>query len=352
MKHRKFNEAKRKYREFLIIRGSDVTLVDTTINKINTVFRLTDKDPFRLTADDAISIYSRVYEMPKYLCQNKVLKGINGKELIDKAKALDLDTISIATAEKYLGAVNVFFEWSVSLGLLNSNCFSNLNPKKNKEKADKQRKAFTESQIAMFFNSSILSKNEISDFGWILIIALELGMRQNEIAQLHRDDVINVDGIWCIYINENHPMQSVKNEHSVRYLPLTKSLLRLNFIEFAKSKDGMIFESLTYCKKNKFSRKISEHYSQLSRSLFNDEKLTFHSIRHYFSDSLKNKNLPEDIVAELKGHKHCRETFGRYGKERPLKYKRKILNKNSSSVVWKFAMSFYVRNKLARLMVL
>ncbi|MDK9758999.1 hypothetical protein KIV40_27510, partial [Vibrio sp. D173a] len=226
-----------------------------------------------------------------------------GEELIKKSKSLGLDVVSEATVEKYLGAVKSFFDWCVSLGLLNRNCFSKLKAKKNGVKDNKQREAYSEEQLNKLINVSIPNWSDINDLGWILIIAIELGMRQNEIAQLHKNDVVKVEGVNCLLITDRLPLQSVKNEYSIRHLPITNSMVRLGFLDFVKNKKDMLFESLIYCEKNKFSRKVSEHYSEINRSIFDNEKLTFYSIRHYFVDKLKQKNFPEDLVAEINGRK-------------------------------------------------
>ncbi len=348
MKYKKFNVAKSRYRKFLNSQDVDVVNINIAINKIDSFFRLTSKDPFRLSSDEAINIFNRLYGMPKYLYQKKCLDGYLGDELIVKSESLGFEAISIATAEKYLSEVNRFFDWCVSLGLLERNCFSMLKAKKSKVKDNEQREAYNENQLSELIKASIQDWNEISDLGWILIIAIELGMRKNEIAQLHKLDVTEVDGINCLYITDRLPLQSVKNKYSIRYLPITKSMIRLVFLDFVESKQDMLFDSLTYCKKNKYSRKVSEHYSEINRSLFDNDKLTFYSIRHYFVDKLKQNELPEDAVAEINGRKHNKETFGRYGKERPLKYKRKILNRYRSPTINSYAWKVYLSRKLKK----
>ncbi|MCR9772568.1 tyrosine-type recombinase/integrase [Vibrio harveyi] len=345
MKRRRFNRAKRFYRKYLNEKGLEEHDIDTIINKIDTTFRLTKEDPFKLSAEESINIFVRIYQMPSYMKQKKTLDGLYGEDLILKSRSLGFEVVSNSTVEKYWGAVNNFFDWSVSLGFLDRNCFSNLKTKANKVKASKQRDSYTECQLDMLLKKSISNWSEISDLGWILIIAIELGMRQNEISQLHKFDVIEVDGVHCIFVNDRLPTQSVKNEYSVRYLPITKSMIRLGFLIFVECKNDMLFESVTYCKKNKYSRKVSEHYSSINRLLFDNNKLTFHSVRHYFVDKLKRNDLPEDVVAEINGRKHDKETFGRYGKDRPLKYKLNILNKYGSPSVSRHARKvWFLRN--------
>ncbi|HHP0462535.1 TPA: tyrosine-type recombinase/integrase [Vibrio harveyi] len=344
MKHKKFHVAKRNYRNFLNKKGVSNVDIKVIINKIDTFFRLTDKDPFRLSAEEAINMYSRLYEMPKFLYQKKCLKDYCGDELILKSKELGFENISLATAEQYLGEVNRFFEWCVSLGLLDRNCFSMLSAKKNTVKNNRQRESYTEEQLHELLKVSVTDWTKISDLGWILIIAIELGMRQNEISQLHKLNVVKVDGVHCISVNDRLPLQSIKNKYSERHLPITKSMIRLGFLNFVESKNDMLFEGLTYCEKNKYSRKVSEHYSRINRSLFDNEKLTFHSIRHYFVDKLKKKDLPEDVVAEINGREHNKETFGRYGKDRPIKYKQKILDKHGSLTVARYARRVFLNN--------
>lgn len=46
----------------------------------------------------------------------------------------------------------------------------------------------------------------------------------------------------------------------------------------------------------------------------NEKTKVFHSFRHTFIDSLKQLEVPKEMVANIDGHKDESMTFGRYGK--------------------------------------
>ncbi|WP_407575434.1 site-specific integrase [Raoultella terrigena] len=46
---------------------------------------------------------------------------------------------------------------------------------------------------------------------WIILIGRYSGMRQNEICQLYHNDIMKVDGIWCIRIDNLNSNQTLKN---------------------------------------------------------------------------------------------------------------------------------------------
>lgn len=331
------------YRNYLIARNTEEYKINEIINIISNFFRLTSSNPLKISGSEAIDIYKRLYQLPSYMKQKKELNGLFGAELINKSIESDFHVISIATAEKYLTVVNMFLNFLLSIDFIDKNPFSYFKARSNETKNNEERKAFSEKQINKVIKESLINEIKISDMSWVILIAIELGMRQNEICQLTVDDIVLKEKIWCIFITNRKVDQHIKNEYSMRYLPLTKNLISLGFLDFVKSKDRMIFESFTYCKKNKYSRKASESFSKINKLLFNDELLKFHSFRHYFISKLKYSGVVEDIAAEISGHKHDRETYGRYGKERSIKEKRAILNKNSSrsvkKLVWKFRLN-------------
>lgn len=62
------------------------------------------------------------------------------------------------------------------------------------------------------------------------LIALYSGMRLGEIAQLYLKDVRELDGVWYMDVND-YKDKSVKNDASVRYVPVHPELIRLGLLE-------------------------------------------------------------------------------------------------------------------------
>jgi integrase len=157
---------------------------------------------------------------------------------------------------------------------------------------------------------------------WLPVLGLYTGCRIEELCQLHCDDLIQIEGIWCLDINDDGDKR-LKNSPSKRIVPLHPVLVDvLNFpgyVEKLKEKgETRIFPEL---------KKISHQYSHAASRWFNGrykkqigliikegEKKTYHSFRHTLSDHLKQKLVSGTIIDELPGHAVEGESMGRYGK--------------------------------------
>ena len=130
--------------------------------------------------------------------------------------------------------------------------------------------------------------------------------------------------------------KKLKNKASNRVVPLHPALVDdLNFPGFVKNLrkrgENRIFPELKRIN-NKYShyasRWFNEKYKkQIGLVTTDGQKKTYHSFRHLVQDWLKQKLLPEMLVAELVGHIVKGETFGRYGKHLrvPVLYEKAII---------------------------
>ena len=141
------------------------------------------------------------------------------------------------------------------------------------------------------------------------------GARLEEICQLDTTDIIEVDGVWCMDINQNGPKKSVKTAEQ-RLVPLHPFLLELGLVRFAqKLPPGKLWKHL------KHHGKSWGHYVTRWFKAFKDGagidptpgKKTFHSFRHTVSTALKYKEVSERDIDELTGHVTAGEG-SRYGK--------------------------------------
>ena len=67
---------------------------------------------------------------------------------------------------------------------------------------------------------------------WLPLLGLFGGLRIKEGSQLHLDDLRWVDGVWVLSINESTADKSLKNEQSVRLVPVHPELVRLGFVDY------------------------------------------------------------------------------------------------------------------------
>ncbi|RQW28992.1 hypothetical protein EHS17_03855 [Rhodobacteraceae bacterium CH30] len=171
-------------------------------------------------------------------------------------------------------------------------------------------------------------KLPVSREEWFLKVSLFTGLRLNELAQLHRDDVIPDEenpNLVSLRVARTYTDQSLKNTSSERTLPLgfdeetTRAFLA--FIDDNTKRYGS--KSLTIWGYNflKAQQSYSVAASKASRlaieaALGANSGLTHHSFRHTIADKLKKAiSIKDSAVKQFMGHSLEGDiTAGRYGK--------------------------------------
>jgi integrase len=142
------------------------------------------------------------------------------------------------------------------------------------------------------------------------------GTRLAEVVEAHTDDVEMIDGLWCLNLREDNreQNQTLKNEPSVRKLPLHEEIIQQGFITYAHSlPKGPLFPQY---RKNKYNRRndhASKKNSEFVRGLgiTDRRKAPMHSWRHYFKTVARGL-IEEQISDAISGHRS--ESEGRqYG---------------------------------------
>ena len=141
---------------------------------------------------------------------------------------------------------------------------------------------------------------------WIPLLLRYTGARLNELCQIQVEDIVIVDGFYCIIIREISTDQSVKTGVT-RLVPLHDELLRKGFIEFVNSKkNGQVFSELTPTN-GYFSHNPSKWFSRRREKLGIQagEGFTAHSFRHNFVNELKQKLVSKELVESIVGHENA-----------------------------------------------
>ena len=195
----------------------------------------------------------------------------------------------------------------------------------NKKRPDGERDPFTADELQTLFNGYLYqgefpphTKPHPYQF-WLPLIGLYTGMRIEEICQLYASDLKQIDGVWCLDINEDNPDKSVKTSER-RIVPLHPFLVEeLNFVGYVKSlpdQKDRIFPELKRIK-NRYSHHASLWFSDFKQRcgiVAPPRKKTFHSFRHTVIDHLLQKDIQDRIISMLVGHSIQGQTKGRYGK--------------------------------------
>ncbi len=154
-------------------------------------------------------------------------------------------------------------------------------------------------------------------------MALYTGARLEELAQLHLDDIREVEGVWCLDINDESEKR-IKSKSSKRLIPLhsflVDSLGIAKHVQVLRSQGHeRLFPELPR-KNDRYGQPVSKWFNvtykkncELTQPS-NGAKLDFHSFRHTFINTLKQLQVNPDLIRELDGHKKGDMTMDRYGK--------------------------------------
>jgi integrase len=139
------------------------------------------------------------------------------------------------------------FRWALEEG------YSDVNPaasfegrkavakRKKGELSRQERQSFSDEQLRKIFSKerfvtggreSTHKNGIIYPFEyWLPLLALYAGLRIEEAAQLHLDDIACRDGIWILKINSNGE-KSLKNDNAAREIPIHPELIRLGLLRY------------------------------------------------------------------------------------------------------------------------
>jgi integrase len=245
--------------------------------------------------------------------RNKV-KKYRGKSI---QQLLDMDikkALSVRTINKILTRVGSLFKYALQEGFYEGqNPATDMNLPLGKFE-DENRAPFTKVELEklLLSNQYINDKHQKSYQFWIPIIALFTGMRQDETAQLHLDDIRQDEtGIWFFEVNDKGD-KKVKTKSAKRLIPihafLTKELKLPEYVEVLKGQgDIRLFPEL---KKGRdgYSKSVSRWFNQKYKVKCNIQQdadgrmKDFHSFRKTLINHLQRKGVAHFMLKQVMGH--------------------------------------------------
>lgn len=277
---------------------------------------VTDKPLDQYTVEDKLRYRDVLQQMPKCIDQKKY-RGLSIDEIVQLEKRPD-ELLSVKTVNMRLIDVATLFNWAVANSIITNHPFKRAVLKIQKSE-DSERPAISDSDIRTIISKLPMSKNEPSVY-WIPLIACFTGMRQSEIAQLDGDDIVDIDGTWCIDVNDRGDKR-LKNPNAKRIVPLHPMLIKAGLVEFSKTRNGTkLFEDVKpYL--GKYGHQVSKDFAKyLKRIGLDKDGQTFHGLRHSVITKLWSAGIPEAHTAAVVGHKRGdRESYTRYAKKTDLR---------------------------------
>ncbi|QPI06110.1 site-specific integrase [Campylobacter concisus] len=281
----------------------DTQRLVTGVKKLLFLYFNEDTPAYRITRDNLLEFRDLLYKIPTKLAQKSRYKDKSLSQIL-KLGEKD-DKLSEPTIQKYMIRVIQFFNYCFDSGYIGKSITAKMNVKIDIDPSERAVLPYDVSEARKIFEivtsikqsgKSPSSRIEASELYYVTMIAAYSGMRIKEITQLHKEDIVLKDGIYCFNINTNDG-KTTKTKNSIRFVPIHSKLIDLGLLEYVNSKkSGNIF---------KVSNKdFSEIFrSQIQRKFIDkDSKKTFYSFRHYFIDYLVQREVEANLIAQIVGH--------------------------------------------------
>ena len=153
---------------------------------------------------------------------------------------------------------------------------------------------------------------------WLPVIAVFSGMRQEEICQLHVEDVREAEGIWYFDLNDRPP-RTLKNESASRFVPIHRELIRLGLLEDVERcrqhGEERLFPRLQPGGADgRLGHAFSKWFTRYRRDVgLYRPGLDFHSFRHTATTLMHQAGVERAVIDHVTGHATPGET-SRYTK--------------------------------------
>ncbi|MUJ18596.1 site-specific integrase [Aliivibrio fischeri] len=296
--------------------------------KCKTVLELIGKSQLRtIRRSDAEEVVYLLRNYPTNLKKYKQFNGLSGHDSIKLNNELGLPTLSDESVKDYCQKMSGFFEWCQLNELTDINPFKAIRFKKTRRDSE-AKNAYTLIELEKIFGAIARTKQAHKHpyYFWLPLLAYFTGARLNELCQLYKADVHQVDGIWAIQIDDRYEGQKLKNLTSRRIVPIHDQLLNLGFIEFVQSvQHERVFPELKESRDG-FGTAASKWFGRFKTKLGFDKGHDFHSFRHTVATQFKRQQISHIVAGELLGHAQNSITYDRYGKGLDTLQLKEIIN--------------------------
>ncbi len=168
------------------------------------------------------------------------------------------------------------------------------------------REAYTDEEVTLILEH--LGLKQDNALTAITTLAMYTGARISELAGLHVDNVITVDGIPCFKIDD------AKTKAGNRAVPVHPEIQELVQTLITDSTDGYLVSGVkSKGGKDRRADVLGKRYGRLVRNdcLLPSTKV-FHCFRNTVATKLESAGIPENIAADIVGHDKATMTYGLY----------------------------------------
>ncbi|MFA5687834.1 MAG: site-specific integrase [Kiritimatiellales bacterium] len=255
--------------------------------------------------------------VPSNMSKGNKYSGKSLRECIELTKAdpTKYPPISHRTCGNRLINLNVVFNYAKDqMNLIPVNPAANIRVPEYRV-IEKRPKTYTKDELQELWTALQPVQQEVDQHParyWTTVLALYHGFRLNEICSLFPDDIYeDEDGIFVIYIRANRPTKKVKNNSSVRIVPVHPYVRdALGFKAWWEEQreertNQPLFSDVTYDDKKGYRARMSRWFNRWKKDWLPESShyKDFHGLRHTWSQQAQNQAKIDDCYAqEIMGH--------------------------------------------------
>lgn len=282
----------------------------------------------------------------------KGIRTLPMRKAIAAAKREDLPTVGYKVRERLVNHLKAVMAWGIDRGLIKRpfDPWAGYKIDKPKERHGTRQKKkvppFTPRETAQILAHVRKQFDRDTIDYWLPFLGAYSGARREELGQLMVDNIKTVSDIPTMQITDLDPEQKVKNQHSLRYVPIPAAVLKMGFMEFVDSRrqagGRMLFlENFTRKNHTTIRREVpadkrgrfTENYGQrfTDKVLFplgiKKERQAFHALRHSWTDAARRAKIDPEIRRLIAGRLEGEDpTEAGYGGAELLAEKLEALN--------------------------
>lgn len=177
---------------------------------------------------------------------------------------------------------------------------------------------FTDQEIESIKSSLPRDKPQIY---WSVMLGIYTGARVNEVSQIELANIKQDGDLWVLTITDMGKDQRLKNQASIRTIPLHPKLIELGLveqIEKLKSQNfDRLFPNLKYSA-NGYGNAITQAFSRVLKSAdikAVSGKKGFHSFRKTINHKMQTAGIAPDMRAQFLGHDLDDEHYQAYSRK-------------------------------------
>lgn len=289
-----------------------------------------DKAIRAITRQDARDFVHMLEHLPPNASKHPDFRRMNATEASCANEQAGGQTIAPATLHKHVSNFRAFLQFCTDEELVEKNVAVHLKAQSANPPTLKKRGPFTVADLTLIFGEGYeeyarpVSSRTDYDPGaipvyaryWAPLISLFSGMRLQEICQLEVAAIGEQDGIpyisteWDI-TEETDDLETgrkkyLKNDNSVRRIPIHPELVKLGLLDFQNQRqlerERYLFPELPARQDGKVSRNVGDWFSRYIRSIgIKDRSKVFHSFRYCFRGAMSYANVNPDIIRQVGG---------------------------------------------------